>query len=190
MKLYLAPLGNLEKRILSRICTAIESEVGVECAILPPLENPRYAYDGRRSQYDCKRILERIRAKCPEDGFGILGITHVDLFLPVLKYVFGMSEVGGTSAAISLYRLRPEFNGEGLDEEKLLERAEKTALHEVGHMLGLTHCREPRCVMKASTTVEHTDSKERTFCPSCKELIRWELKLRALKRKSSFMPKN
>jgi len=189
LKLYIAPLGTVDERVLARICEVIEEQVGVECATMSPLENPRYAYDERRCQYDCKAVLERIKKKCPEDALGILGVTHVDLFLPVLKYLFGMSEVGGKCAAISLYRLRPEFNEESPDEEKLFKRVEKTALHEIGHPLGVTHCRDPRCVMRASTTVEHTDAKEPRFCPSCKELVRWELRLRSLEGKRPYVPR-
>lgn len=157
---------------------SIGSRMGIPCLILPTMENPRYAYDERRSQYECRALLERLKASSPGDGLGVLGVTQVDLFLPVLKYVFGLSEIGGRAAVISTYRLRPEFYEQAEDPELLLERLEKTAVHEVGHLMGLTHCRDPHCVMHSSTLIEHTDSKLASLCPTCLELLRWELRQR------------
>lgn len=173
-------MGRPKEGILERVQDSISSRMGIPSSVLPPMENPRYAYDERRSQYECKALLEKLKAFCPEGALGILGVTHVDLFLPVLKYVFGLSEVGGRAAVISTYRLRPEFYEQTEDLGLLLERLEKTAVHEVGHLMGLTHCRDPHCVMHASTLIEHTDSKLASLCPTCLELLRWELKQRLL----------
>ncbi len=169
---------------------SIGSRMGISCRVLSPLGNPHFAYDERRSQYECRALLERLKASCPEGGLGILGVTRVDLFLPALKYVFGLSELGGRAAVISTYRLRPEFCEKAQDWDLLMERLEKTAVHEVGHLVGLTHCRDARCVMHASTIIEHTDAKLATLCPTCMELLRWELKQRAALKPNSRMPKN
>lgn len=185
MVLCIAPLGGIEREILDALVKVVEAEIGIRCQVLPPLENPKYAYNEKRSQYDSKTILERIKACCPHNALGILGVTHVDLCLPVLKYLFGLSELGGKSGLISLHRLRSEFYNEPEDRGKLLERVEKTALHELGHILGLTHCRDPRCVMSSSTTVDHTDAKGLAFCPTCRELLAWECKKRGTSGKAS-----
>lgn len=167
---------------------SISSRMGIPSCILPPLENPRFAYDERRSQYECKALLEKLKSCCPQgEALGILGVTQVDLFLPVLKYVFGLSELGGRAAVISTHRLRPEFYERGENLELLLERVEKTAVHEVGHLMGLTHCRDQHCVMHASTVIEHTDYKLATLCPTCAELLDWELKQRVSKKPSITM---
>ncbi len=167
---------------------SVSSKTGIPSRVLPPLENPRYAYDQRRSQYECRALLERLKSYCPQEGLGILGVTQVDLFLPVLKYVFGLSELGGRAAVISTYRLSPEFYEKGQDQELLMQRLEKTAVHEVGHLLGLTHCRDQHCVMHASTIIEHTDLKLASLCPTCMELLRWELKQRTLGQASPSVP--
>lgn len=166
---------------------SISSRMGIPSRILPPMENPRFAYDERRSQYECKALLEKLKSCCPKGALGILGVTQVDLFLPVLKYVFGLSELGGRAAVISTHRLRPEFYEQGEDSGLLMERLEKTAVHEVGHLVGLTHCRDPHCVMHASTLIEHTDSKLASLCPTCVELLRWELKQRDSKKSFLIM---
>jgi archaemetzincin len=104
-----------------------------------------------------------------------MGVTTLDLYVPILKYVFGLAEVNGQCALISTYRLRPEFYEQPGNDTLLLERTEKTALHELGHTLGLTHCRDRLCVMYSSTHIENTDQKNADFCRTCRDLFVWYL---------------
>ncbi len=108
-----------------------------------------------------------------------MAVTEADLFIPVLKYVFGAAQMEGKCAVISLHRLRSEHYDEDENESLLLERLLKTALHELGHSLGLTHCRRRTCVMYSSTRIHDTDTKMAEFCPTCRELFRWRLGNRA-----------
>jgi len=104
-----------------------------------------------------------------------LGVTGVDLFVPILRYVFGLAEVEGCRAIISTHRLRPEFYEEPPNPQLLLERVEKTAFHELGHTFGITHCRDRHCVMFSSVQIENTDAKGADFCGSCLTLLEWSL---------------
>jgi archaemetzincin len=169
----LCPIGVVEEDILSRIAEGIEHRCRVVCRLSTGMENPRYAYDKGRAQYNSKLILKRLTGCCPLDSLGFMGVTQVDLFVPILKYVFGLAEIKGPCAVISTHRLRPEFYGEDPNPGLLLERMEKTALHELGHCFGISHCRDRRCVMYSSTGIEHTDFKKCDFCPTCFELFRW-----------------
>ncbi len=169
----ICPIGSIDHRILSRLAGRIEVRCGVPCKIHETTENPQYAFDERRGQYDSKLILGRLLRFGPPEAFRLLGITHVDLFVPILRYVFGVAEVGGRSSLISLHRLRPEFYDQPADHDLLMQRAEKTALHEIGHSIGLVHCRDRRCVMFSSTQVDSTDFKQAAFCPTCFDLFRW-----------------
>jgi archaemetzincin len=137
-----------------------------------------YAYNEDRGQYDSKLILKRLPNGCPPDAIRLMGITHVDIYVPILKYVFGVAEIEGRCSLMSLYRLRPEFYDQPRDLNLLLERADKTAIHELAHTLGLTHCRDRHCVMFSSTHIENTDFKRLDFCPTCRELFRWYLDVR------------
>jgi archaemetzincin len=139
------------------------------------LGNPKYAYNKTRLQYDSKLILKKLHHSCPHDTSRLIGVTHVDLYVPILKYVFGLAEVEGRCCLISIHRLRPEFYDQPPNPALLLERVEKTALHEIGHTLGLTHCRDRRCVMYSSTHIENTDFKQTDFCATCFELFKWYL---------------
>ena len=138
-------------------------------------ENPKYAYNEGRGQYNSKLILSHLSRSCPEDTLRFMGVTHVDIYVPILKYVFGLAQVAGKCFLISTHRLYPEFYDQPPNTDILLERVEKTAIHELGHTFGLTHCRDKRCVMFSSTKIENTDLKEPDFCPTCFDLFQWFL---------------
>ncbi|MBW1786534.1 MAG: archaemetzincin family Zn-dependent metalloprotease [Deltaproteobacteria bacterium] len=181
-RIILCPIGFVEGDVLDRIARSIERRCGVAGIISAGMENPAYAYDRGRGQYNSKLILKHLSECCPDDGLMFMGITHVDLFVPILKYVFGLAEIKGRCAVISTHRLRPEYYGESPDPPIFLARMEKTALHELGHCFGLTHCRDRRCVMYSSTHIEHTDLKKPDFCPTCLELFKWYLEKSAIPR--------
>ena len=161
--------------MLDRIARHTEARCGIVCKVSRRMDHPDYAYDERRCQYNSTSILKNLITCCPNDVLGFMGVTHVDLFVPILKYVFGLAEMEGRCSVISLYRLRPEFYERPPDRNLLEERAKKTALHELGHCLGLTHCRDRRCVMYSSVKIEDTDMKRTDFCPTCSELFRWRV---------------
>ena len=139
------------------------------------MENPKYAYNDTRHQYNSKQILKHLLQKCTSDTLRLIGVTPVDLYVPILKFVFGLAQIEGQCSIISLHRLYPQFYDQPSNSDLLLARVEKTALHELGHTFGITHCRDRRCIMYSSTRIEHTDCKQPDFCLTCFELFRWHL---------------
>ena len=119
-----------------------------------------------RGQHHATLVLAALLRHRPDAG-KLLGVVAVDLFIPVLTFVFGQAQFDGPSAVISTYRLRPEFYGMPLDEGLLVERAIKEAVHELGHAFGVAHCPDYRCVMHASTAVGSVDLKGAGFCDHC-----------------------
>jgi len=95
----------------------------------------------------------------------------MDLYVPVLTYVFGEAQLNGKAAVVSSYRLRDELYGLPKNPQRLKERLEKEAVHELGHTFGLIHCRNPNCVMYATTYAEEIDLKSRNFCRVCSALL-------------------
>jgi archaemetzincin len=174
---FICPIGFVEPYVLDDLVACIETRCGIGCAVYSSMEAPEYAYDERRCQYDSKSILKQMIKRCPRKTLGFMGVTGLDLFVPILKYVYGLSQVQGRCSLISTHRLDPRFYGEPPDSNLLMSRIEKTALHELGHSFGLIHCRNLRCIMCASTKIEHTDFKQPDLCPTCLELLKWHINL-------------
>ncbi|TPW11234.1 MAG: peptidase, zinc-dependent [bacterium] len=93
------------------------------------------------------------------------------LFIPVLSFVFGEAQLDGPAAVVSTWRLDPVAYGLPGDAARLQERLAKEITHELGHTLGLYHCRQFECVMRSSTDVEEIDLKRGVFCPECRKLL-------------------
>ena len=171
--IYLLPLGPVPEEILLYLQTAVEPVFGMPTKLLPSRELPLSCFDPHRDQYYSTGLLKKMQRQLPRDTLKVLGITPVDLFIPIMKYLFGEAQVSGKGAIISLFRLRPDHYGLTPDRELYWERIAKEAIHELGHTFGLTHCRDPLCVMNSSCLIGETDCKGSDLCPTCRELYRW-----------------
>jgi archaemetzincin len=136
--------------------------------------NIKDAFDPGRAQYNSSLILRQLITTPPPDAEKILGVLDVDLFIPILTFVFGEAQLKGIGAAVSTHRLHNEFYGLPENREETNDRLLKEAIHELGHTFGLIHCLQPRCVMNSSTYVENIDQKPAELCPLCQKIMRGE----------------
>ena len=168
-------IGLVQEDILANLVECIATRCGLTSRIFTSLATPKYAYNDTRCQYDSKLILKYLIQQCPHDAIRFVGVTPVDLYVPILKFVFGLAQIEGRCAVISTHRLCPRFYDQPSNPDLLLARIDKTVVHELGHTFGITHCRDRRCVMFSSTRIEDTDYKQPDFCPTCLELFKWHL---------------
>ena len=63
---------------------------------------PADSLESRRGQHSSTKILRWIITTAPPGAAKVLGITDVDLFIPVLTFVFGEAQVKGLAAVVSL----------------------------------------------------------------------------------------
>lgn len=124
-----------------------------------------------RQQHHATLVLAALLRHRPDPASKILGIVGVDLFVPVLTFVFGQAQLDGPGAVVSTHRLRTEFCGLPADEGTLVERLIKECIHELGHAFGLVHCGVYDCVMHASGTVDEVDLKRSAFCGRCMAVL-------------------
>ena len=144
----------------------------VSCHLRPEPLAAGFAFDPARGQYHSTAILQRLDTLAAGEDIRLLGVTALDLYVPVLTFVFGEAQLDGPCALVSLHRLREEFYGLPPADDLLRERLLKEALHELGHTFGLRHCDDWNCVMASTHAVERLDVKSAEFCPVCAARIR------------------
>jgi archaemetzincin len=171
-KIYLVPVGDIEKTILESLAKELEKAFGCGAEIQERMSLPQETYNEKRGQYSSSRILQKthsfIEAKKQEK---VLAIADVDLYVEGLNFVFGEAELGGQFAIISLARLRQSFYGLPENRALFMERAAKEAVHELGHVYGLEHCPDSSCVMHFSNSLMDTDKKKVSFCARCRQIL-------------------
>jgi archaemetzincin len=169
--LQLLPIGNVDNGLLKDMSPALEEILSVSCKVLPIRLDPDFAFHGERQQYHSSEILQRMQSLVTADSWRMLGITAVDLYIPILTFVFGEAQMSGPCAVLSSHRLRQEFYGLPRDPELFRHRLIKEAVHELGHTLNLAHCDDYRCVMASSHAVEWIDLKDRVPCQTCRAAV-------------------
>ena len=165
--IHLLPVGPTDGPMLERLRHGLEDEMRVSCALLPQRLDPAPAFHAERQQYHSTQILTRMAPLLQDGCWKLLGVTSLDLYMPILTFVFGEAQLNGRCAVVSWHRLRQQFYGMPDDPELLADRLVKEAVHELGHTVGLTHCQDYACVMAASHSVEWIDIKGRYFCSAC-----------------------
>ncbi len=170
--IQLLPIRCKDRQILSKIQQAVSQtfpsfscSIGSESGSLL-----NGCFDSNRNQYDASILLQNIANSIElsllADYF--LGVAGVDLYVPELNYVFGLANPSIRAGVISLDRLRPEYFGGRPDAALYVDRAVKEAVHELGHVFGLSHDRNPDCVMFFSNSIGDTDRKSGEFCSLCR----------------------
>ena len=125
-------------------------------------------YDSARRQYDGNRLLKLIDSRYASDTGKTLGLFNVDLYIPILTYIFGQAFLNGRASIASIFRLSNERYGIKADKKIFVDRIRKEVIHELGHTFGLIHCRNSTCVMRSSTYVEDIDQKSHQLCNTCR----------------------
>ncbi len=171
MKLYITPLRFADNDLLEDLSSVLAKVFKIPVSLLQEPFSLKEGYDLVRNQFNSTWILSQLLKKVSEENCKVLGVTNVDLYVPVLTFVFGEAQLEGKAAVVSSYRLRDELYGLPKNRKRLKERLEKEAIHELAHTFGLIHCREPECVMHAYTYAEEIDFKSKNFCKACSVLL-------------------
>jgi archaemetzincin len=171
---FLISFGHFEKRLLEAIARDVEREFKIQVKTAEGYLDLSEFFDPARRQYNGNMLLDKIDKGFASDRNKVVGLFNIDLFIPILTFIFGQAYLNGRTGIVSIYRLSNERYGVKKDDKILIDRFRKEVIHELGHMFGLIHCYDPVCVMRSGTYVEDIDQKNHTLCKKCRLLLQKE----------------
>jgi archaemetzincin len=163
----LVSIGRFEKDFLERLANDLKIIFATDVSFALSYQDIMPYFDPTRKQYDANKLLQLIHKNYSDNAVKTIGLLQVDLFIPILTYIFGQAIYNGDSGIVSDYRLKNELYGLKGKEKLIYERFKKVTIHELGHTFGLIHCHIPDCVMRPGTYVEDIDQKKAHFCHKC-----------------------
>ncbi len=170
----IVPIGEIEEALLLFLKQGLFQTFKIQTRIRNRPFDLNSVYDSIRNQYNSSGLLLQLINDIPHGTLKILGVTELDLFIPIFTFLFGEAQLNGKGGLVSAHRLHNQFYGIPENEELLKDRLFKESVHELGHTFGLIHCFTLKCVMKSSTYVEEIDQKSTDFCKPCQqEILHW-----------------
>lgn len=175
-------LGKVDKSLNDTVIEAIKTTFGFRVVDLGEKAIPKNYYITIKSpRYRADSIIRHLKTTKPDSIDYIMGLTAFDIsttkrdangeiLKPTHKYtdwgIFGLGFVSGPSCVVSSYRLNTGT------KNLFYSRIKKVAIHELGHNLGLPHCKNKNCVMtNAVERISTIDNEGIDLCSDCKRKI-------------------
>jgi archaemetzincin len=177
--LYVLPIGDFPKAAppLETLRTIVHAFFTIEVRMLPAVKvadvgaKTRTNSGTHKQQLLAPDVLTWLTKRVPDDAFGVVAITMVDLYpQESWNFVFGMASLSERVGVQSFARQDPAFFGEPREtgwQQLALRRATWTMVHETCHMFGLTHCVYWKCIVAGSNHQAEADSRPLHACPVC-----------------------
>jgi archaemetzincin len=173
INIILQPIGNVSLEDLNWLKESLMKRMPILTRVtinIWSIQPPLIFYNWERMQYRADELalwlLEKYRGFLFPKRRLVLGIVNSDGYVEGLNFVFGIALPKKGVALVFTKKLRHRAN-EVLYRERLL----KESMHEIGHLLGLSHCPDPKCVMSFSNSLADVDNKYAEFCKQCKAKI-------------------
>jgi len=171
MNLYLAPVVFSNTQLLDRIMGTLQQTFKTQVDKIFLSIDTESLYSFERRQYFSTGFIEQSSTQTTHISGKIILVTELDIYVPVLTFLFGEAQLKGKHSIVSVFRLHEEFYSGVTDNELLFLRTIKEVYHELGHNFGLIHCHDWDCVMHSSNSIEEVDLKGITYCKNCSKLL-------------------
>jgi archaemetzincin len=168
-KLVIVPLGDeLTEPDIDFVRRSLAAFYDFDIEVIARKSLPQSAFYAPRKRYRAERLLTFLDAHAPKDAQRVVGLTAVDISTTKGAIhdwgVLGLATIDGRVGVLSKFRC-----GRGTKTgEQALVRYGKTAVHEVGHTLGLDHCPTLGCLMEDAKGTVTTTDREYDLCQHCR----------------------
>ncbi len=166
-RVVLQPLGaSFPAAELDAVAAGLSAFYAVQLVRAAPLPLPRRAFYAKRSRYRAEKLLDFLVERGDGEARVVLGVTAVDISTTKPPYddwgILGLATIDGRSAVLSSFRCRRGAR----NAEHVRTRFAKTAVHELGHAFGLSHCPTAGCIMHDGEGSVLTTDTEHDLCPA------------------------
>lgn len=173
---HVVPLGDVSPEILATLKRGMEGHAELRIDIAPAVSLSQTRRAKRPGRYLAASMLETLAALPGTSEGKVLGVTAVDIVAEKDGNpewgVLGLGSLDGKACVLSTFRMKRAWERGGATDELVAERLWKTAVHEVGHTLGLEHCATKGCLMEDGQGTVATTDAETALCPTCAERYR------------------
>ncbi len=163
--LLIQPFGPMPAADLDLITRALVAYFDFRIERLPPQGMPPEAYYLPRKRYRAEIILDALGRQTKGR---ILGVTALDISTTKDANtdwgILGLGTIGGRTCVISSFRCKRRAPNARVPTIRLA----KTAVHEVGHTLGLDHCPNRGCLMEDAQGSVLTSDRCTDLCETCR----------------------
>ncbi|MFH1686231.1 MAG: archaemetzincin [bacterium] len=166
-KIVVVPLGEVDFGLVNRLANQVGPIFNRSVDIIKGMKMPKEAHNIIRNQYYALVImakLERIKSNSREK---VIAICEESIYLPDESYIIGYADAVSGTGVVSLNQLRVEFYGLPENESWIYPRLLKETVHRLGHIFGLSECRNSKCVNYYSQMMLDIDHKGDKFCDIC-----------------------
>ena len=184
-KKYIAiqPLGEFNKERINFVRDEITNFYKMPVIILPSAVLPRSFVNKKKGErYSADSILIFLKRFKNDSIVEVVGLVHKDIYTskkdhdgniqePVAKYaiwgICGLGFLPGDECIISDNRLKIK------DSSIFKHRLKTVVIHEIGHNLGLPHCKTKGCIMcDTNGKIATIDNSMNDYCDECKKKLK------------------
>ena len=161
--ILLQPLGGFSSVRAQLVFKEIKN-VNPNTFLRKSLPLPSAAYYPSRDRYRADSLIRYLSRLGSTDTI-LVGLTDKDISTTKGQIrdwgVMGLGYCPGNACVISTYRL---------SKADLDSQFYKVVMHELGHTLGLPHCKDTTCFMRDAEGGNHLNN-EKGFCPACRRFL-------------------